>query len=54
MLLAIPGFILAFIGLGAVTTLYLFKAEMGPRVTNIGLVAPLVALACILVPVAGC
>ena len=49
---AIPGFI---IGLGVLATiggLYLFKAEMGPRLTNIGLVAPLAALACILVPIA--
>jgi len=31
--------------------LYLFKVEAAPRVTNIGLVAPLAALACVLVPV---
>jgi len=49
---AIPGFILALIGLGAVAALYVFKAEIGPRLANIGLVAPLVGLACILVPVA--
>jgi len=49
---AIPSFILAFIGLGAVAALYVLKAEPGPRLANIGLVAPLVSLACILVPIA--
>jgi len=49
---AIPGFI---IGLGVIATiggLYLFKVEAAPQVTNIGLVAPLAALACVLVPIA--
>jgi len=49
---AIPGFI---IGLGVIATiggLYLFKVEAAPRMTNIGLVAPLAALACVLVPIA--
>ena len=50
---AIPGFILAALGLGAAAVgLYLFKVETAPRLTNIGLVAPLAALACILVPIA--
>jgi hypothetical protein len=41
--------------LGAIAViggLYLFKVEMAPRLANIGLVAPLAALACILVPIA--
>ena len=50
---AIPGFILAALGLGAATVgLYLSRVETAPRLTNIGLVAPLAALACILVPTA--
>ena len=52
---AIPGFILLTIGLGVAAIfggLYLFKVETAPRLMNIGLVAPLAALACILVPIA--
>jgi len=48
----IPGFI---IGLGAVATiggLYLFKVEAAPRLANVGPVAILAALACVLVPIA--
>jgi len=47
---AIPGFIL---GLGAIATIgSLYLVEAVPRVTNIGLVAPLAALTCVLVPIA--
>ena len=49
---AIPGFIIGLGVAAAFVGLYLFKVEMGPRLANIGLVAPLVALACVLVPIA--
>jgi len=49
---AIPSFILGLGVAAAFVGLYLFKVETTPRLMNIGLVAPLVALACILVPVA--
>ncbi len=51
---AIPGAILALTGLGTAAALggtYLFRGEVGPRLADIGLVAPLMALACVLVPI---
>ncbi|HHE70918.1 MAG TPA: hypothetical protein ENL34_01365 [Chloroflexi bacterium] len=52
---AIPGFMLALIGLGVAAIswgLYVSRVGLAPRLANIGLVGPLVALACVLLPVA--